>query len=188
MQKLIGQPEIILSDRMVGEIEIRNATNDDVGKILSIDNTVFSTAWSPSFLRQQLCSEKCSHRVIEKTDTIIGHSGLIRLHDEGHVTTMAVSPKNQGFGLGSLLLADLCSSAIDLNLATITLEVRVGNLKAQNLYQKFGFVPAGVRPNYYSDTSEDALIMWLSDLFDEKVQQTIQETKVKFLLTGVKNG
>ena len=61
-------------------------------------------------------------------------------------------------------------------------------MKAQNLYQKFGFVPAGVRPNYYSDTSEDALIMWLSDLFDEKVQQTIQETKEKFLLTGVKNG
>ena len=173
---------------VVGEIEMRDAIEDDVGEILSIDDLVFSTTWSPSFLRQQLSSKKYSHRVIEKAGKIVGHAGLMRLHDEGHVTTMAVSPKNQGFGLGSLLLADLCSSAIDLNLATITLEVRVGNLKAQNLYQKFGFVPAGVRPNYYSDTSEDALIMLLSDLFDERVQETIKETNRKFLLEGVKNG
>ena len=111
----------------------------------------------------------------------------MRIHDEGHVSTMAVNPNNQGSGLGSLLLADLCSSAISLNLVAITLEVRVGNLKAQSLYQKFGFAPAGIRPNYYSDTSEDALIMWLSDLFDERVQETIEETNRKFLLEGVKN-
>ena len=172
---------------MVGKIEIRDAVEDDVGKILSIDDSVFSTTWSPSFLRQQLCSEKCSHRVIEKAGVIIGHAGLMRIHDEGHVSTMAVNPNNQGSGLGSLLLADLCSSAISLNLVAITLEVRVGNLKAQSLYQKFGFAPAGVRPNYYSDTSEDALIMWLSDLFDERLQETIEETNRKFLLEGVKN-
>jgi [ribosomal protein S18]-alanine N-acetyltransferase len=171
----------------VGEIDLRDAIEDDVGKILSIDDLVFSTTWSPSFLRQQLCSEKYSHRVIEKTGILIGHSGLMRLHDEGHVTTMAVNPENQGFGLGSLLLADLCNSAIGLNLTAITLEVRVGNLKAQSLYQKFGFVPAGVRANYYSDTSEDALIMWLSDLFDEKVQKIVGSTIEKFLLVGVKN-
>ena len=112
----------------------------------------------------------------------------MRLHDEGHVTTMAVSPNSQGFGLGRLLLADLCSSAIALSLVAITLEVRVGNMRAQSLYQKFGFVPVGVRPNYYSDTSEDALIMWLNDLFDEKVQETIEETNKKFLQAEVKNG
>ena len=113
---------------------------------------------------------------------------MMRLHDEGHVTTMAVSPSSQGFGLGRLLLADLCGSAIALGLVAITLEVRVGNMIAQSLYQKFGFVPAGVRPNYYSDTSEDALIMWLNDLFDEKVQETIEETNKKFLQAEVKNG
>ena len=51
---------------VVGEIEIRDAIEDDVGEILSIDDLVFSTTWSPSFLRQQLFSEKYSHRVIEK--------------------------------------------------------------------------------------------------------------------------
>ena len=61
-------------------------------------------------------------------------------------------------------------------------------MRAQSLYQKFGFVPVGVRPNYYSDTSEDALIMWLNDLFDEKVQETIEETNKKFLQAEVKNG
>ena len=83
---------------MVGKIEIRDAVEDDVGKILSIDDSVFSTTWSPSFLRQQLCSEKCSHRVIEKAGVIIGHAGLMRIHDEGHVSTMAVNPNNQGSG------------------------------------------------------------------------------------------
>ena len=67
-------------------------------------------------------------------------------------------------------------SAISLNLVAITLEVRVGNLKAQSLYEKFGFAPAGVRPNYYSDTSEDALIMWLSDLSDQKVIEIVEST------------
>ena len=173
---------------VVGEIEMRDAIEDDVGEILSIDDLVFSTTWSPSFLRQQLSSKKYSHRVIEKAGKIVGHAGLMRLHDEGHVTTMAVSPNSQGFGLGRLLLADLCSSAIALSLVAITLEVRVGNMRAQSLYQKFGFVPVGVRPNYYSDTSEDALIMWLNDLFDEKVQETIEETNKKFLQAEVKNG
>ena len=172
---------------MTGEIEIRDAVEDDVGKILSIDDSVFSTTWSPSFLRQQLCSEKCLHRVIEKSGIVTGHSGLMRIHDEGHISTMAVDPASQGFGLGSLLLADLCISAISLNLVAITLEVRVGNLKAQSLYEKFGFAPAGVRPNYYSETSEDALIRWLSDLFDERVQEIIEKTNRKFLLKGVKN-
>ncbi|MDP6322544.1 MAG: ribosomal protein S18-alanine N-acetyltransferase [Acidimicrobiales bacterium] len=173
---------------VVEEIEIRDAVEGDLGEILSIDDLVFSTTWSPSFLRQQLCSEKHSHRIIEKAGKIVGHSGLMRLHDEGHITTMAVSPNSQGFGLGRLLLADLCSSAISLSLVAITLEVRVGNTRAQSLYQKFGFVPAGVRPNYYSDTGEDALIMWLNDLFDERVQETIEETKKKLLQAKVKNG
>ena len=160
----------------IGEFEIRNATEDDVGKILEIDKTVFSTIWSPTFLRQQLCSEKCFHRVLNKNGMAIGHSGLMRLHDEGHITTMAIKPENQNSGLGSLLLADLCSLAIDSDLKGITLEVRVGNLKAQGLYRKFGFTPAGVRSNYYSDTGEDALIMWLTDLPNKKVTKIVEST------------
>ncbi|MCH2620143.1 MAG: ribosomal protein S18-alanine N-acetyltransferase [Actinomycetota bacterium] len=158
------------------QVTIRNATEDDVGQILAIDEMVFSTIWSPNFLRQQLRSEKCFHRVLDKSGKAIGHSGLMRLHDEGHITTMAIKPENQNSGLGSLMLADLCCSAIDLNLKGITLEVRVGNSKAQALYRKFGFAPAGVRPNYYSDTGEDALIMWLSDLSDQKVIEIVEST------------
>ena len=67
-----------------GEVTIRNATEDDVGQILAIDEMVFSTIWSPNFLRQQLRSEKCFHRVLDKSGKAIGHSGLMRLHDEGH--------------------------------------------------------------------------------------------------------
>ena len=168
-------------------LSIRRAKDEDISSILKIDGLLFSSVWSPSFLRQQLGSSHHIHSVLEIQNCIIGHSGLMVICDEGHITTVAVKHENQGSGAGSLLLADLCRQATELGLTSMTLEVRVSNSKAQSLYRKFGFVPAGVRPNYYSDTNEDALIMWLDDLLDKAVQKLIKVTLDNILLvSGVK--
>jgi len=97
---------------------------------------------------------------------IIGFAGMWQLFDEAHVTTIGVHPDYRGRGLGELLFVALIDEAIRRNVAWLTLEVRVSNVTAQNLYQKYGFTVQGRRPRYYSDNNEDAYIMWSESLKD----------------------
>ncbi len=80
--------------------------------------------------------------------------------DEAHVTNIAVLRAYRGRKWGERLLRELMKTASDLGMQRMTLEVRVSNEVAQNLYRKLGFKPAGLRKGYYSDNQEDALIMW----------------------------
>jgi [ribosomal protein S18]-alanine N-acetyltransferase len=84
--------------------------------------------------------------------------------DEAHVTTFAVSPDCRRQGVGEHLLLELLRIAESVGAAVATLEVRVSNLPARRLYEKYGFRPVGVRPRYYTDNNEDALIMTTSEL------------------------
>jgi [ribosomal protein S18]-alanine N-acetyltransferase len=103
--------------------------------------------------------------------TMVGYAGLWLVVDEAHVTTIAVRPQYRGRGLGELLLVALTEIALDVNARWLTLEVRVSNSSAQALYRKFGFKPAGVRPKYYSDNREDALIMWTEEIRSAAFQE-----------------
>jgi ribosomal-protein-alanine N-acetyltransferase len=90
----------------------------------------------------------------------IGFAGLWLMVDEAHITTIALHPRYRGRGLGELMLSSLIQIAYNISARSVTLEVRVTNHVAQNLYRKYGFQEAGVRRRYYSDNNEDALIMW----------------------------
>ncbi|MBF6591187.1 MAG: ribosomal protein S18-alanine N-acetyltransferase [Ktedonobacterales bacterium] len=94
----------------------------------------------------------------------IAFAGLWLMMDEAHITTIAVHPDYRGRGIGELMLATLIGIAYDIHARNVTLEVRVSNIVAQNLYRKYGFREAGTRRRYYSDNHEDALIMWTDDL------------------------
>jgi ribosomal-protein-alanine N-acetyltransferase len=85
--------------------------------------------------------------------------------DEAHVTTFAVLPDWRRRGIGGRLLLAVLELAIEVGASVATLEVRLSNVAARALYQRFGFRPVGVRPRYYSDNAEDALIM-TTDLLD----------------------
>lgn len=155
----------------------------DVHAVLSIDDEVYPQSWSPSFLREQLSSPQTRvNRVAEIGGQVVGHAGLMVVADEGHVTTLAVHPMVQGSGVGTRLMADLCLAAVERRLASMTLEVRVSNQRARDLYRRFGFVPAGVRANYYSDTGEDALIMWVDDLTDRDFLARVEVTPTGHVL------
>jgi len=80
------------------------------------------------------------------------------------VTTLAVDPRWQRLQVGTRLLLGLAWEAIDREARSLTLEVRLSNKPAQELYRRFGFAPVGVRRNYYAETSEDALVMWAHDI------------------------
>ena len=80
--------------------------------------------------------------------------------NEGHVTNIAVSPDYRRMGIGEKLLKALFDVAEEREMIGITLEVRISNTAAQKMYTKNGFKPEGFRKRYYSDTGEDAVIMW----------------------------
>jgi [ribosomal protein S18]-alanine N-acetyltransferase len=108
---------------------------------------------------------------------IVGYGGLWLSVDEGHITTIAVVPEYRGRGIGELALNGLIDQAMILNADMLTLEVRVSNVVAQQLYLKYGFKPAGTRPHYYTDNGEDALIMWTESIHLAAYQERLQKLR-----------
>ncbi len=102
---------------------------------------------------------------------IVGFAGLWLMVDEAHVTTIATHPDYRHRGLGELLLTSLIDIAYDIGARQVTLEVRVSNMVAQNLYHKYGFHEQGIRRRYYSDNDEDALIMWTEDIMSNHYRE-----------------
>jgi [ribosomal protein S18]-alanine N-acetyltransferase len=95
---------------------------------------------------------------------VVGYGGLWLMVDEAHVTSVAVHPQFRGKGLGELLMLSLMEVALRLNARFVTLEVRVSNAVARKLYEKLGFREAGIRPRYYTDNNEDAVVMWSDEV------------------------
>jgi ribosomal-protein-alanine N-acetyltransferase len=84
--------------------------------------------------------------------------------DEAHITTIAVDPTHHRRKIGTRLLYELVQEGIRLGGRAVSLEVRVSNWGAQELYRKFRFRPVGTRKNYYQETGEDALVMWADEI------------------------
>jgi [ribosomal protein S18]-alanine N-acetyltransferase len=113
--------------------------------------------------------------------TLAGYAGLWLMVDEAHITTIGVRPRFRGRGYGELLLVTLTEAALDINARWLTLEVRISNAAAQNLYRKYGFHDAGTRKRYYTDNNEDALIMWTDELHSHAFQERYQQLKERLM-------
>ncbi len=113
--------------------------------------------------------------------SIIGFAGLWLMVDEAHVTTIAMHPGQRRRGLGEFLLVSLIDISYTIGAKWVTLEVRVSNYTAQNLYRKYGFREAGVRHRYYSDNQEDALIMWTDEINSDNYKKKFLELKAALL-------
>lgn len=109
--------------------------------------------------------------------SIIGFAGLWLMVDEAHITTIAMHSDFRRQGLGEFLLVGLIDIAYYIGAKWVTLEVRLSNNAAQNLYHKYGFRQKGVRRRYYSDNQEDALIMWTEDINSPSYKQEFQRLK-----------
>jgi len=98
--------------------------------------------------------------VAEVSGIIVGYAGFWIIMDEGHITNIAVDPSFRRMKIGSRLLEKIIETARENEVRALTLEVRKSNAAAISMYEKFGFKVEGIRKNYYSDTHEDAYIMW----------------------------
>ena len=131
----------------------------------SIDTKVYPRPWSLALWRQEIAMLDTRYYIVAESDgSVVGHAGIMYVLNEGHVTTVAVDPQLHGRGIATQLMCALCHHARTRNTTALTLEVRVSNERAISLYRRFGFAPAGVRKNYYSEINEDALVMWAHDI------------------------
>jgi ribosomal-protein-alanine N-acetyltransferase len=145
----------------VEKLIFRKMTLDDLADIMKIEQDAFATPWTEEAFRNELTNNMfAQYMAMEYRGKVIGYTGMWIIVDEAHITNIAILTPYRGQGLGKLLLHEVQRTASFLGAARMTLEVRESNEIAQRLYRRFGFAHAGVRPRYYSDNNEDAIIMW----------------------------
>jgi ribosomal-protein-alanine N-acetyltransferase len=133
---------------------------DDLPAIHVIEQQSFRTPWPPHAYRSELESNDLAQYISAWLGgRIVAYAGMWLITDEAHITTFAVDPAWRRRRIGDRLLMALLDLAIARGARDATLEVRVSNLAARRLYEKFGFRPVGIRPRYYTDDGEDALVM-----------------------------
>ena len=133
---------------------------DDLGEVHEIERASFSAPWPPNAYLSELQTNRLAHYLVVRVDSrVVGFGGIWLMVDEAHVTTFAIHPDWRRLRLGERLIIALLDVALERRAGEATLEVRLSNLPARRLYEKYGFRPVGIRPRYYTDNGEDALIM-----------------------------
>jgi ribosomal-protein-alanine N-acetyltransferase len=140
---------------------IRRLEMSDIGDALQIEHKCFPTPWSSAMFVLELSKAAGICLAAVDDDVLIGYLIASRYAQVWHVMNVSVDPANRRGGIGTALLAELFN-VTDGDRTHYTLEVRVSNDAAIAMYEHVGFRSAGVRPGYYSDNKEDALIMWRS--------------------------
>jgi [ribosomal protein S18]-alanine N-acetyltransferase len=158
------------------EVRITPMRRRHLRSVLRIEQQVYPRPWTFGLFLGEI-SQRASrvYLVARVGSEVVGYAGMFRAVDDGHITTIAVDPAWQRWGIATRLLLAMARAAVDRGCRNLTLEVRMSNSGAQALYQRFGFVPAGVRKGYYPETGEDALVMWANDVDTELYAARLRE-------------
>lgn len=147
----------------MNQFNFRLMTIDDIDEIMAIERASFTLPWTYEAYYNELIMNEFAHYILLEVDEkIIGYCGVWVIVDEAHITNIAIDPSYRGKKLGEALLRQVMLVAMQKGAKTMTLEVRVSNVVAQNLYRKLGFQNGGIRKGYYTDNYEDALVMWVN--------------------------
>ena len=139
----------------------REMSAADLKAVLVIEQESFHDSWAFESWLAELNSSIANYIVLEKEGIIRGFAGFWLIAGEAQVTRVAVAKDERGKGLGRILTEALVGAAWQEGAEAVTLEVRKSNIAAQTVYTQTGFTVSGVRPHYYEDNQEDAIIMWL---------------------------
>jgi ribosomal-protein-alanine N-acetyltransferase len=133
---------------------------EDLDAVHRIELASFSSPWPANAYRSELETNRLASYLVARVDgEIVAYGGMWLMVDEAHITTFAVHPAWRRQKIGERLLLAFLDVAVARQAREATLEVRLSNISARRLYEKYGFRPVGLRPRYYSDDGEDALIM-----------------------------
>jgi ribosomal-protein-alanine N-acetyltransferase len=154
--------------------------------VLRIEAQVYPRPWTLPLFMSELNLRSSRYYVAARVGGhLVGYAGLMFSVDEAHVTTIAVDPAWHRHKIGTRLLANLARAARARGARHLTLEVRVSNMGAQAMYHRFGFATEGLRRNYYTETNEDALIMWAHDIDDGDYEQRLAALEAPVSATTV---
>ncbi|AWE54721.1 MULTISPECIES: ribosomal protein S18-alanine N-acetyltransferase [Streptomyces] len=140
----------------------------DIDFVLALEKELFpEDAWSRGMFWSELAHSRGAEAtrryvVAEEDGRLVGYAGLASAGDLADVQTIAVARDHWGTGLGGRLLAELLRAATEFECAEVMLECRVDNVRAQRLYERFGFEAIGFRRGYYQPGNVDALVMRLT--------------------------
>lgn len=193
--------------RRAHEVVLRPMREQDLEEVLAIEERVYPRPWSAALFASELgagrahaprrylvarsaISDAMSEAPAESAaeGRLLGYAGVLVLVDEAHVTTVAVDPAEHRRKVATRLLVAVLEAGRELGAAAATLEVRAANRGAQRLYAQLGFAPVGVRPGYYDDTGEDALIMWLHELGSAAVARRLRAQAARCRAPGGASG
>jgi ribosomal-protein-alanine N-acetyltransferase len=157
----------MLAKKIKTKIAIRPFRLDDLEAVMDIEPSAFGEHhWSRQSFVAELNKPEglyfVAHEPSEKK--LLGYSGFWMIGEEGHITTLAVHPEYRGQYIGERLLVNNILAARGCGALWLTLEVRASNEPAQKLYSKYGFKTVNIRPRYYQDNFEDALILWSDNI------------------------
>ena len=142
----------------------RKMTLDDLEQVIAIDQESFSLPWPVRSFAFE-CENPVSRCWVAELDgRVVSMLVAWLIVDDVHIATIATHPDFRKQGIGKKILSHVLRSAKEEGAVTSFLEVREGNLAAQEMYRKFGYVESGRRENYYNDNGEDAIMMTLESL------------------------
>lgn len=151
---------------------------DDLPAVHAIERASFTSPWPDHAYRSEIESNRLAHYLVARAgDSVAAYGGMWLMVDEAHITTFAVHPAWRRQGIAQRLLIAFLDLAVDRGAHEATLEVRLSNLPARRLYEKYGFRPVGLRPRYYSDDHEDALIMTTEPLADPRMRERVERLR-----------
>ncbi len=141
-----------------------------IGRLLPLESVLFpEEQWTETMFWSELAQDSRLYLVAERPGAdsqpqIVGYAGLCAYDGEAYIQTIGVIPEAQGTGIGSMLLTALLEEAVRRHDNVVTLEVRADNPRARAVYERFGFLPIGVRRRYYQPSNTDAIVMQMSDV------------------------
>ena len=144
--------------------------------VLAIEELSSARPWSRALFASELKQASTrSVAAVQRDGSVLGFGCLISTGFETHITNIAVDPRFRRRGIGTLVMLRLVAETQDWGLDAMTLEVRASNVAAQELYRRFGFAPGGIRPKYYAESGEDAIIMWAHEISSDAYRRRIDE-------------
>ncbi|QDE68384.1 ribosomal protein S18-alanine N-acetyltransferase [Myxococcus xanthus] len=145
---------------------IRQMMPEDLSAVMLLEQAAFKNPWSQDLLRRELQHEWSTILLVEEeregdAPELLGLAIFWIVHDEVHVLNVATAPKHRRRGVARAVMDEVLARGRAKRCSLATLEVRKSNEAALQLYRAFGFRPVGIRPNYYVDEGEDAVVMVL---------------------------
>jgi len=157
------------------KFEIRKMYLSDIDEIYEMDGKCFGEKhWSREIFVKELSNTNALYLVAEEKNPkaikkkLLGFIGVWIILDEMHIMTLGTDPEYRGQKIAEHLLLASLDSCLRSGVRTVTLEVRLSNIAAQKLYEKYGFQHQGIRKNYYNDDGESALILWTESIQEDK--------------------